>query len=231
MSSAYLNPAAFLWISLVVVMLVQKLAPEIYDVIIVKMTEKWYAEVISRLAPKSRVLDVGIGTGSALARNAKAIADKDLRFVGVDYEDAYVKKCARVMKQHALSDSVSAVCASVYDARLEEYVGREFDAVYFSGSISLMPDPVGALHASAKLLKPNGRIYVTQTFQRRGTAVFARIKPLLKYVTTIDFGKLTYETEFDALCRQSGMKVLEKSLIPGSVDNYFQGAFVIVLKP
>jgi len=50
-------------------------------------------------------------------------------------------------------------------------------------------------------------------------------------VTTIDFGKLTYETEFDEICKQSGMKLVEKSLIKGSIDNVFQGAFVIVLAP
>lgn len=39
-----------------------------------------------------------------------------------------------------------------------------------------MPDPVGALHATARLLKKGGRIYITQTFQRRGAFCFAFIK-------------------------------------------------------
>jgi hypothetical protein len=48
--------------------------------------------------------------------------------------------------------------------------------VIFAGSISLMPDPVGALHATAKLLKPNGKIYITQTFQRRGAMFLSYLK-------------------------------------------------------
>jgi len=204
---------------------------EIYDVVIVKMTARWYAEVLSRLPNNSKVLDIGIGTGTALARNREAIVDKDLQIVGVDYEEAYIKKCVRVGRDAQLEDHLRAICASVYDENLRQLTGDGFDAVYFSGSISLMPDPVEALKATAKLLKKGGVIYVTQTFQRKGSVVFAWIKPLLKYVTTIDFGKLTYESEFDLICEKSGMKVLEKSIISGSIDNYFQGAFVIVLKP
>ena len=177
------------------------------------------------------MLDIGIGTGSALARNRDAILAKDLHFVGVDYEDSYIRKCQRVAREARLEGNLTAVCASVYDQDLENLVGNGFDAAYFSGSISLMPDPVAALHASAKLLKKDGVILITQTFQRRGSAIIAWIKPMLKYLTTIDFGKLTYESEFDAICAKSGMRVVEKALVPGSIDNYFQGAFVIVLAP
>ncbi len=39
-----------------------------------------------------------------------------------------------------------------------------------------MPDPVEALQATARLLKAGGKIYVTQTFQRRGAFLLASIK-------------------------------------------------------
>ena len=42
-----------------------------------------------------------------------------------------------------------------------------FDVAYFSGSISLMPEPHNALLNVAKLLKPGGRIIITQTFQNK----------------------------------------------------------------
>lgn len=42
-----------------------------------------------------------------------------------------------------------------------------FDAAYFSGSLTLMPDPPAALRAAASMLKESGRVYVTQTFQNR----------------------------------------------------------------
>jgi len=145
------------------------------------MTQVWYAEVISRLEDGSKVLDIGIGTGTALVNNRAAVVKKRLTFVGVDYEPAYVDKCQRNAKAAQVQDNLSAICASVYDEHLGDLVGTGFDAVYFSGSISLMPDPVGALHATAKLLKKKGGvIYITQTFQRRGTFLLAWVKPMLK---------------------------------------------------
>lgn len=41
----------------------------IYDLVIVKMTAQWYQRVLSRLPQNSLLLDVGIGTGTALLRN------------------------------------------------------------------------------------------------------------------------------------------------------------------
>ena len=105
-----------------------------------------------------------------------------------------------------------------------------FDAIYFSGSISLMPNPTEALKCTAKMLKPNGRIYITQTFQKRNLPLFGRIKPALKYITTIDFGKLTFKPEVDEFCRASGLAVIEDEVIENSVNNFMQAAYIIVLQ-
>lgn len=59
----------------------------------------------------------------------------------------------------------------------------------------IMPDPVAALVHVAGLLKPGGQIYVTQTFEKEYNAVLSTVKPLLKYLLTIDFGKVTYEKD------------------------------------
>lgn len=152
---------------------------------------------------------------------------------------AYVTKCKQVMKEtKGLAGRCYVVCKSVYDEDLLATVNKEskrpedelFDAVYFSGSISLMPNPAEALRCTGELLKPNGRLYITQTFQRRGTKAFAMLKPLLKYVTTVDFGQLVYEHQVDKFCSDSGLETIEKGVIPGSIDNSMQAAFVIVLK-
>jgi len=230
---------AVVWYFIVCVFLARRFSPEIYDIVIVKMTSVWYRAVLSRLSSHARVLDIGIGTGTALSKNAELIRDKELRIVGVDYEPSYVTKCERVIKDTAgMAGRVNVVCKSVYDGDLLQAANDAagtakaelFDAVYFSGSISLMPDPAGALRCTAELLKPEGLVYITQTFQRKGHKVFGILKPLLRYVTTIDFGKLTYESEVDKFITDSGLEVVEKSVIPNSVDNYFQAAFIIVLR-
>ena len=85
----------------------------VYDVLIVKMTSRWYASVLKTLDQSSTLLDVGIGTATAL-RNNKAIVDaKDLRVSGIDYDARYIKAAERRVAQDAkLRDRVSVVCPS-----------------------------------------------------------------------------------------------------------------------
>ncbi len=78
---------------------------------IVRMTETWYAAVIARLPANARVLDVGIGTGSALARNAAAVVAKKLQWVGLDYDRVYVDACTI---NHATAGKPLGVCACAH---------------------------------------------------------------------------------------------------------------------
>eukprot|EP00756_Hemistasia_phaeocysticola_P040701 Hpha_TRINITY_DN16877_c2_g6::TRINITY_DN16877_c2_g6_i1::g.153231::m.153231 len=224
----------WLWVGAGVVasaVLMRLFAADVYDIVIVKMTAKWYAAVLNRLDEGSRVLDIGIGTASALCVHSKTLQQRRHTFVGVDYDAAYIKKANQVAARAAVSDRLRLHCKSVYDDDLRKATGDNFDAVYFSGSFTLMPDPVGALKATAGLLKPGGKIYITQTYQKRHTPVLGWLKPMLKYLTTIDFGQLTYETDIAKILKDSGMTVEENKPIPGSVDTYYQIAKLIVLKP
>ena len=96
-----------------------------------------------------------------------------------------------------------------------------------------MPDPLEALIVVAKHVKPGGRVYITQTFQRHGFWGLSIIKPLVKYVTTIDFGQLYYESQLEevlAAAEKKGLKVMSNEVIPNSKDNFFQAARCIVLE-
>jgi ubiquinone/menaquinone biosynthesis C-methylase UbiE len=202
-------------------------------VVIIHMTERWYSEVLGRLGQKQRVLDVGIGTASALctAENAALVADKQLSVVGIDYEERYIVKAKAVAAKAGLSERLKLHCASVYDSALPEMAGKDFDCAYFSGSFSLLPDPPEALRAVAALLKPGGVIYITQTFQRRAPPGLSVIKPLMKYCTTIDFGQLVFEREAVAFVEQAGMELAENVVVPRSVDNSLQVARLLVVRP
>mmetsp|Transcript_26885 Transcript_26885/g.104342 ORF Transcript_26885/g.104342 Transcript_26885/m.104342 type:complete len:152 (+) Transcript_26885:1905-2360(+) len=87
----------------------------IYDAFIVSFTAKWYSAVLNRLPEGAHILDVGIGTGTALLRNASQIRDKKIRVTGVDYDQSYVLKCKKEIAEHDLEQSVSVVHASIYD--------------------------------------------------------------------------------------------------------------------
>lgn len=163
----------------------------IYDTLIVGLTAKWYAEVLQRLPTGAALLDVGIGTAGALLANAGLVEQKRLRITGIDIDGDYVERARNELLRAGLQDRIEVRHESVYDHR-----GGPYDAVYFSGSFMLLPEPERALRHCALLLRPNGRLYFTQTIQQQRSRWMETIKPLLKRVTSIDFGRVTYEEDF-----------------------------------
>lgn len=176
----------------------------IYDAVIVHMTAGWYGAVLERVPERCRLLDVGIGTGSALLENAEKVVKKDLHVTGIDIDADYVERCRREIARRRLGQRVAVRLESVYD-----HQGGPYDAVYFSGSFMLLPDPARALQHVGPLLTPGGRIYFTQTFEQRRSTVLEILKPLLRLVTTIDFGRVTYEPDFRAALVAGGTELEE----------------------
>ena len=207
-------------------------AANLYDLLIVHMTRQWYAAVLERLDDGSRILDIGIGTATALVHNKELVLRKKVRFVGIDYERRYVTKAQQVVAKAGLQSLVTVHCLTVYHPQLRSALAGKaaFDAAYFSGSLTLMPDPAAALKVAALMVKPGGFVYVTQTFQNRPAPIMARLKPLLRRFTSVDFGKLTYLAEVQKIAEAAGMEIVEDAPVPGSIDNSSQTARLVVLK-
>ena len=70
-------------------------------------------------------------------------------------------------------------CASIYSG---SQTAQKNTMLVIFRKLSLMPDPLEALIVVAKHVKPGGRVYITQTFQRHGFWGLSIIKPLVKYV-------------------------------------------------
>jgi hypothetical protein len=60
---------------------------------------------------------------------------------------------------------------------------------------------------------PGGQILCTQTFQKEPNRALEISKPLLKFLTTIDFGNVTYEPDFYAAVKRAGLQVLYSSTV------------------
>lgn len=178
----------------------------IYDRALLPLTAGWYQQVIERLEPGTPLLDVGIGTGGALARNAALVKARDLHVTGVDIDADYVKQAQTAMTAEGLSDRVDVRLESIYD-----HAGGPYGAAYFSASFMLMPDPVAALRHVMGLLGPNGRVFFTQTFQVERSPFMERLKPMLKRLTTVDFGTVTYEADFLDVVGKAGLAVEENA--------------------
>ena len=210
-------------------------ASAVYDAVIIRLTKQWYGAVLATFDDDATILDIGIGTATALVAHADVVKRKRLIIKGVDYEPAYIRTAARRLREAGLDAEVRCEvrCASVYDAETLRALRppKGFDGAYFSGSLTLMPDPVAALHAAAAVLGPRGRIHVTQTYQRRALPFLATLKPLLTYMTTIDFGQLTTETMAMNIFKTSGFTIIQHQTIPGSVDTPLQAAYHTILAP
>jgi len=176
----------------------------------------------------------------ALLRCKKVLEEKNIYVAGVDYNSFYVNSAEKAIKENKLESLIQVECKSVYDLpktppkkRPGQQEKEFFDAAYFSGCISLLPDPPAALDAVSSLVKPGGYIYITQTYQRTNVPLLKYFKPLMKYFLSIDFGELVMVEEVeDKLWKgcSSKLKVLEHKVIPGSVDNMFQAAYLTVMK-
>lgn len=189
----------------------------LYDRAFKPLTVKWYREVLDQLAPGTHLLDVGIGTGGALVANADLVRTNDLHIHGVDIDPDYVKQAQKAVAKSELDDRVTVALESVYD-----HSGGPYGAVYFGASFMLMPDPAAALRHVAKLVAPGGRIYFTQTFQEKHSPVLEKVKPMLKALTTIDFGKVTYESDFLGVVNAGGLDVVENTTMRRRGDQTFR---------
>lgn len=222
------------------------LVTKIYDSMIVHMTEKWYHSVLSQLDDNSVVLDVGIGTAGALLRCEEIIKAKDLSIIGIDYNEYYISGAKEAIEKSNMTKYVSVHCLDLYDVEKLQQVMKastandenngKVDAVYFSGSFSLLPDPKGALQMTMPLLKSSSSlVYIAQTYQKKVFPLLSNLKPLVKYVTTIDFGQLIKVDEITKLLNDeelvsSGLVLKSHNVIEGSLDNYWQAAYLSILE-
>ncbi|RMX67966.1 hypothetical protein DD238_000549 [Peronospora effusa] len=207
--------------------LVRMTRARIYDAIIAKLTTGWYAEVLKRLPHGSKLLDVGIGTGLALINNRQQLKLKQIEVDGVDYDKDYMVRCQTLVKEKQLTSLVQVHHASIYDFQEGPY-----DAVYFSSSLMLMPDAAKALqHCMGMLKQKTGRIYVTQTIQTRHSRLMEIVKPLLKFLTTIDFGTVTYEDDLLITFKKSGLTLREHVPISGTTMTSTRSFRLFVLEP
>lgn len=183
----------------------------IYDRFVAGLTTDWYRTVLGRLPDGARVLDVGIGTGAALARSADLVRAKGLDIVGLDIDRDYLERCRAEMAKAGLSAQVTPVLASVYD-----HTGGPYDAVYFSASLMLLPDPAAAIARTAGQLVPGGRLFSTQTFHHRRSPLLERAKPMMRHVTTVHFGRVTYEDDFRRAFVDAGVDLVELVTMSGT---------------
>lgn len=115
------------------------------------------------------------------------------------------------IKTEGLHNYITVCHKSILD-----YSGGPYDAIYFSASLMILPNPVDALNHVKNMLTENGRIFVTQTIETNRSFIVELVKPLLKYILTIDFGNVTYEDGLLAAFKEANLRVQINKPISGT---------------
>ena len=108
-----------------------------------------------RLRPDASVLEIGCGTGLNFGPIQRRLNPTLGRIVGVDFSEHMLKRARRRVERRGWRNvELRAADATRLD------LGRQFDAVFFAYSLSMIPDWRLALERAVAHLAPGGRIVV-----------------------------------------------------------------------
>lgn len=146
----------------------------IYDV-----TRKFYLlgrdRMIDELAPPpgSAVLEIGCGTGRNLI--AAARRHPGARFFGFDISEAMLETARANIERAGLTDRITLAQgdATRFDPQALFGVAR-FERVFFSYTLSMIPDWRAALGAAFGVISPGGRLHVVDFGQQERLPGFVR---------------------------------------------------------
>jgi SAM-dependent methyltransferase len=125
---------------------------------------KWMAPISDQLIKSAgisigqTVLDVATGTGQPALTIAKIVGQNG-RVVGVDLSPEMIEVAKEEAAYLGLTNTVDFQV--VKDERLSMFSDNTFDSVVCRNGLMFMPDPVKALKAFHRVLKPGGKASVT----------------------------------------------------------------------
>jgi ubiquinone/menaquinone biosynthesis C-methylase UbiE len=112
-------------------------------------------ELVATLAAGAHVLDLHCGGARWLIAVARRFPETTL--MGVEFEPDSVERARRSVAAAGLSDRIEIVQAALADIDRSE---ATFDLAYFQYALYALRDPIGALRAGWRGLRPGGRLIV-----------------------------------------------------------------------
>jgi ubiquinone/menaquinone biosynthesis C-methylase UbiE len=137
----------------------------------------------SQISPGQTVLDVATGTGQPALTIAEKIVGPTGRVIGVDLSPEMLEVAKEEAAYQGLTNVVFQI---VKDESLSMFSDDTFDAVVCRNGLMFMPDPVKALKAFSRVLKPGGKASVTVWGSPDKSPVMAEVmKTISKHVTDL----------------------------------------------
>jgi len=172
-----------------------------------------YKNVLENLPDKSKILEVGIGNGACIEKNAELIKSRGFEIDGIDIDTEYLGVCnARIVS----CDLTSQVTAKEQDL-LKMDDTKKYDYIFFMESYPVIPvDIMKMMMDKCKtLLASNGKVIFVHNLVDKKNWLVNFIKPQIVHIpfVQVDFGRLTTHTEFDDFIQSVNYEISQKSLL------------------
>lgn len=118
-------------------------------------------QLIEDLMPPAggHVLEIGCGTGRNLTKAAQKYPNAN--YYGIDISDEMLKSANQLIAKHALLDKVRLANADATDFDPSALFGVEqFDRIFISYSLSMIPDWQATLREAMRHLTDNGALHM-----------------------------------------------------------------------
>lgn len=186
----------------------------LYDKLLTPFTTQVNKYFLEKCDENSKIIDIGIGTGTALLNNHEIIRNKNLDIVGYDIDKDYVAKCNENIKEKNMENYIKVKPIDIRD----DFHVNLADYIVFSDSYAVIPDIDKLIKYCKELLKSNGKIIILTTLdddncQEWHTNYKKYIKPKLVYFCGADFGNMTTMNEFKNRIDKLKMNVIKLELI------------------
>ncbi|MDG4763506.1 methyltransferase domain-containing protein [Solwaraspora sp. WMMD406] len=173
-----------------------------------RLTELMLEKLQAR--PNDRVLDIGCGMGTPAIRIANSVGGE---VVGITVSHEQVKRATARADAEGLSGRVSFRYADAADLPFEP---ASFDAVWALESIIHMPDRLQVLREIARVIRPGGRVVLTDFFERAPIPEQKRAV-VNKFRSNWVIGPMVTIDDYPRLVREAGLRLVELSDISGQV--------------
>lgn len=148
----------------------------------------------------ARVLEVGVGTGLALAAYPKGA-----QITGVDISSEMLERARRRVALRRFSHVMDL---RVMDARSLEFPDASFDTVVAMYVISVTPEPKRVIAEMRRVCRPGGQVMIVNHFRtdsRPVRMVEKLLRPLHRMVN------YSAELDYDDFVQSSGLEVIRSS--------------------
>ena len=154
-------------------------------------------------ARQGSVLEVGVGTGLSLQHYAP-----HLQVTGIDFSQDMLKKAQAKVQDMNLSQVQTL---RQMDARQLDFPDNSFDTVAAMHVLSVVPDPGQVMQEIARVLKPGGKLVVTNHF-KSGKGVRASLERLSAPLANV----IGWHSDFelDTILQDDRLRVEQQESIP-----------------